>query len=79
MHVHEARKLREKQELAYEARLRRMIKGTKKKGSQVPEIIHKLWAKGKKARREMAKVLLQCGGDKDRAAYRHVHVKDTFK
>ncbi|CAE7184368.1 unnamed protein product, partial [Symbiodinium pilosum] len=31
----------------------------------VPEIIHKLWAKGKKARREMAKILLQCGGDKD--------------
>ena len=57
--------MQEREEKKYEARIRRMINGTKKHASTVPEIVHKLWAKGKKARREMAKILIQCGGDKD--------------
>ena len=59
-----------------------MIKGTRRKGSAAPEIIHKLWAKGKKARRELAKILLQCGGDKDIIItvvhYRHMYVYNGY-
>ena len=61
----QAKKNQDKEEKKYEARIRRMIKGGKKKSTQVPELMHKLWAKGSKARREMAKILLECGGDKD--------------
>ena len=58
--------MKEQEEKKYEARIRRMIKGTKRRGSTVPESVHKLWSKGKKARRELAKILLECAGDKAR-------------
>ena len=66
--AYKALKLKEREEIKYEARVRRMISGSKRKESSVPEAIHKLWAKGKKARRELAKILIECAGDKDHDA-----------
>ena len=48
-----------------EATLRRACKPDRKGCLQVPEQVHKMWKKGGSSRRELRKVLLQCGGQKD--------------
>ena len=47
-----------------DAALRRLCRRRPRKGLQVPEAVHKLWLKGGKTRRDMGKILVQCGGDK---------------
>ncbi|CAE7769723.1 STRN3, partial [Symbiodinium microadriaticum] len=48
-----------------EATLRRACKPDRKGCLQVPEQVHKMWKNGGSSRRELRKVLLQCGGQKE--------------
>ena len=47
-----------------DAMLRRLCKKHPRKGLEVPESVHNMWKKGANSRRELKKVLLECGMDK---------------
>ncbi|CAE7208442.1 unnamed protein product [Symbiodinium microadriaticum] len=67
------RRVDKKAEVARVDQVLRRLCQRKKRGMMVPEEIHKLWVKGGSQRRELAKILIEVGEDKDAFCQKVTH------